>query len=332
MAHEVFISYSSKDKAKADSICTTLEAQGLRCWIAPRDILPGMDWGGSIIDAITNSRVMVLLLTSNSNISAQVRREVERAVNKEIIIIPFRTEDVALSKSLEYHLSVAHWMDALTPPLENHLPMLAEKVRQILSNSGEPRYVPFESAPPRRKRPALFIGTGLVIGLIALASLVLWLGQRTSVPEPIRSETVPQASPSPSIAPSPTLASMSPTPAPSLAPRIPTFIGDVSDVKGKKKFIDFLLKNERKVVKIDLTVSLEQEAGITPASPEIFLDLTYKEEFAAGAELNIDLSSGKNDLVYWKQRLQSYLKIIAIETQQGIFSIGAVPVSIENIQ
>lgn len=332
MAHEVFISYSSKDTAKADSIVTTLEAKGIRCWIAPRDILPGMDWGSSIIDAITSSRVMVLLLTSHSNISSQVRREVERAVNKEVVIICFRTEDVVLSKALEYHLSGTHWMDALTAPLENHLPILAEKVLRILSNSGETTYVPVESTPRRGKRSALFIGTGLVIGLIALASLVLWLGQRPSGLEPIRSGTVTQASPGPSLVPSPALASVSPTPAPSLAPRIPTFTGDVSDVKGRKKFIDFLIQNERKVVKIDITVSLEQEASMSPASSELFLDLTYKEEFAAGAELNIDLSSGKNDLVYWKQRLQSYLKIIAIEVQQGIVSIGAVPVSIESMR
>jgi TIR domain len=62
MAHEVFISYSSKDKSVADAICYTLEANGLRCWIAPRDILPGMNWGSSIIDAIATSRVMMLVL------------------------------------------------------------------------------------------------------------------------------------------------------------------------------------------------------------------------------------------------------------------------------
>ena len=43
MAHDVFISYSAKDKTTADGVCATLEAKGIRCWIAPRDILPGMD-------------------------------------------------------------------------------------------------------------------------------------------------------------------------------------------------------------------------------------------------------------------------------------------------
>jgi hypothetical protein len=90
MAHDVFISYSAADKPIADAMCSTLESNGLRCWIAPRDILPGMDWGGSIIDAIATSRVMVIVLSSNSNKSPQVKREVERAINKDVIVIPFR--------------------------------------------------------------------------------------------------------------------------------------------------------------------------------------------------------------------------------------------------
>jgi hypothetical protein len=48
MAHDVFISYSSKDKPLADGICANLEAVGIRCWTAPRDIGPGEDWPTAI--------------------------------------------------------------------------------------------------------------------------------------------------------------------------------------------------------------------------------------------------------------------------------------------
>lgn len=205
MAHDVFISYSANDKQIADAMCSTLESKGIRCWIAPRDILPGMDWGGSIIDAIATSRVMILLLSSHSNTSSQVKREVERAVNKEVIVIPFRIEDVSLSKSLEYQLSVTHWMDALTPPIEKHLQTLAERIRQLLSadstvnmpvqNTGQ---IPVQPVPSSRKRPAVYLGIGLVVGLIVLVSLVLWLGRRNSTSESVT--TVPTA---PSLTPTP---------------------------------------------------------------------------------------------------------------------------------
>ena len=133
MAHDVFVSYSSHDKPTADALVARLEAARLRCWIAPRDILPGMEWGEAIIDGIHRSRVMVLVFSASANASPQIRREVERAVNRGIPIIPFRIEEVMPSRSLEYFLSSPHWLDALTPPVEAHIQRLAEAVRAMLS-------------------------------------------------------------------------------------------------------------------------------------------------------------------------------------------------------
>ena len=76
MAHEVFISYSTKDKAVADAVCARLEQDNCRCWYAPRDIMPGADWAGSIIEAIEQSKVMVLIFTDFANESRQVLREI----------------------------------------------------------------------------------------------------------------------------------------------------------------------------------------------------------------------------------------------------------------
>ncbi|MDO8728011.1 MAG: toll/interleukin-1 receptor domain-containing protein [Candidatus Methanoperedens sp.] len=72
MSHDVFISHSSKDKTIADAICAALEAAKIRCWIAPRDILPGDKWAGSITKAISSSRIMVLIFSEHSNNSEDV--------------------------------------------------------------------------------------------------------------------------------------------------------------------------------------------------------------------------------------------------------------------
>jgi hypothetical protein len=138
MAHDCFISYSSKDKATADAACATLEAAGIRCWIAPRDILAGMNWGGSIIKAIGDSAVMVLIFSGNSNASEQVKREVERASSKGVPIIPFRIEAIAPSPDLEYFISTPHWLDAMTPPLAEHLGRLARTVAALLAARDGP--------------------------------------------------------------------------------------------------------------------------------------------------------------------------------------------------
>lgn len=133
MAHDVFISYSSQDKPIADAACSILEKMGVRCWIAPRDVTPGTNYGGAIVQAIRDSSVLVLILSSNSNQSPQVLREVERAVSSGLPIIPLRVEEVQLTPSMEYYVSSQHWLDAMNPPLENHLHKLGATVKALLN-------------------------------------------------------------------------------------------------------------------------------------------------------------------------------------------------------
>jgi hypothetical protein len=132
-AGDVFISYSSKDKPAADTVCALLERDGVRCWIAPRDILPGREWAESILHGISRARVFVLVFSAAANTSPQVRREVERAVHNEVPIIPFRVEDVAPNESLEYFISTPHWLDAFTPPLEAHVQRLRDSIEGLMS-------------------------------------------------------------------------------------------------------------------------------------------------------------------------------------------------------
>jgi hypothetical protein len=132
MARDVFISYSQPDYDCAMELVARIEREGINCWIAPRDIAPSADWAAEIIDAISNSRVMLLVFSSSSNASPQVRREVERAVHKQVSILPFRIDNVLPSKSLEYFLSAQHWLDAFPPPREPHYARLCDYLRAHL--------------------------------------------------------------------------------------------------------------------------------------------------------------------------------------------------------
>ena len=132
MAHDVFLSHSSKDKRAADAACAVLEQHGVRCWVAPRDVPPGMEWGGAILRGIESCRVMVIVFSQHANTSPQVRREVERAVAKGAIVIPFRIENVVPTDAMEYFMSSTHWLDAFTPPLQVHLEKLADTILGFL--------------------------------------------------------------------------------------------------------------------------------------------------------------------------------------------------------
>jgi len=180
MAHDVFISYSTADKLAADAVCAGLEQRGFSCWIAPRDILPGLDWGAAIIDAINDAKVMVLVFSSSANTSKQIKREVERAVSKGVTLIPLRIEDVPLGKTLEYFISSEHWMDALSRPLEPHVDRLAAAIRALLA------------------RPSKAIDTGIRIARQASGAHPAASAQPFPDPTPI-----PASAPAPVPAPAP---------------------------------------------------------------------------------------------------------------------------------
>ena len=198
MAYEVFISHSSKDKLVADATCASLESHGIRCWIAPRDIRPGDEWGSAIGNAIRTTRVMVLIFSRHANESPQIRREVDRAVNAGATIIPVRIEDVLPQNTLDYCLGALHWLDAFPPPLELHLDRLAVVIHEILSLPGpgqtgpeeevvqkkpvsppSARNHPYESSPPKsRAEPEkfTFAASGLFIGLSVGAVVLILCG------------------------------------------------------------------------------------------------------------------------------------------------------------
>ena len=137
----------------SDALVAKLEEQGIRCWVAPRDVVPGADWGESIIDAIESSRIMVLIFSASANGSPQIKREIERAVDKGVYTIPFRIEDVQPTKALEYFISSAHWLDAFSQPLSQHIESLGKTIKAILANSRGSSLPEESPAMPVRSEP-----------------------------------------------------------------------------------------------------------------------------------------------------------------------------------
>ena len=126
---DVFLSYSSKNKNVADAVVAEFEQHGIRCWYAPRDIVPGQEWVSAIHDAITACSLFVLIYTDSSNESKQVANEVALAFNSGKTLIPFRLSDAEMSSELEYYLTRVHWLDAVNPPLRQSIESLRKYSR-----------------------------------------------------------------------------------------------------------------------------------------------------------------------------------------------------------
>jgi hypothetical protein len=132
MVHDVFISYSSREKHVADAVCATLESKQIRCSIAPRDVLRGEPWRSSIVEVFGAGQVFVLVFSNGSNRSDDVLREVGLAVDHAVPVIPFRIEEVEPSSKMRYYISRIHWLDALAPSLERHLRIQADRLQAFL--------------------------------------------------------------------------------------------------------------------------------------------------------------------------------------------------------
>ena len=135
MTHDVFISHSSKDKLTADAICHALEQNGVRCWIAPRDVKAGANYGAEIIQGIRKSQLLLLIFSSSSNISSAVHKEVETAFRNSKIIIPYRFEKTKISDDLDFYIAGNHWLDAY--PRDTTFSDLVINIKKLLGMSIE---------------------------------------------------------------------------------------------------------------------------------------------------------------------------------------------------
>jgi hypothetical protein len=224
MAHDIFISHSSKDKTIADAVCATFEANGIRCWVAPRDVPPGAAWGGAIVDAIEQSRVMVLIFSDNANTSGQIAREVECAASHGVTIVPIRTQDVAPVRTLQYFLSNIHWLDALSPPLERRLQEIAAKIKPMLGQ--DVALTPPVLAPQLQPKASLSNKRWLA----GLAALVLLLVLALAIWRPWVHPVTRADSPSPV--------------APSAAPSVPAQVTVDPAVVGRWLYVTTLIDTE----------------------------------------------------------------------------------------
>ncbi len=168
MNHDVFISYSSKNNTTAQAICRELEQNGIRCWIAPRDIPMGAKYASVIAQAIKSCRVTVLVFSKMSVLSPWVEKEINLALSNRKVIIPYKIDSTSLEDYDEFYLMLnnVQSIDAY-PDSYSHLADLVHVVvdyigRQPAVNSA-PRSIP--RPMPSRKMRLIQVCKELKIGI-----------------------------------------------------------------------------------------------------------------------------------------------------------------------
>lgn len=164
---DVFLCHASQDGTAANRLVTQLEAAGLRCWIAPRDVTPGSLYAESIVNAINGTRFLVVILSSHAVASPHVGKEIEGASSKRHPIIAIRTDATPLPPAFEYFLSESHWVEGSVANLEALAPGIVSAVHALRAAPNarpSPALLPPPATVARRRR--VLIGGAIAAALV----------------------------------------------------------------------------------------------------------------------------------------------------------------------
>lgn len=139
-----------------------LEARGLTCWVAPRDIPHGHDYSEAILAGIDGAKALIVLVSKASLASTHVRSEVARATSDGVMIYPVRLVDIEIAGGLEFFLELSQWVDFFPSPTAESYDRLAEAIRtgrRVDGSRARRRY------DPRRWALTTIGGVAAVIAL-----------------------------------------------------------------------------------------------------------------------------------------------------------------------
>jgi hypothetical protein len=153
-SHDVFISYAAADTIAATAVRSRLESRGITCWMS-RPTESATATAESIRTARDSARVMVVVFSTSANTWPQVASDVEYAIQRKLPIVPLRLTASMPTGPLESLFGNAYWIDAITPPLAQHLSHLTSAVRTVLGEQ-QPRKSTRPALPPRSLPPTTF--------------------------------------------------------------------------------------------------------------------------------------------------------------------------------
>lgn len=176
MKYDVFISYSSHDQKVVEGLCAYLEAHKIRCFVAYRDISKGVVWAQAIVEALEESRMMVVVFSEHFNNSYQVDREIELASEDKKTILTFRISNAAFKGAKKYYLKNINWIDAFPNP-QQVFGSVAENVARLLDIKLEesqpaPQPTPTPTPTPTPKRFDLKKWWKPLLGIVAALVLI----------------------------------------------------------------------------------------------------------------------------------------------------------------
>jgi len=160
-SHDIFISYSHEDQKIVEGLSAYLEQNGIRCFVAYRDISPSAVWAAKITEAIENCEMMIVVFSEQFNRSSQVDREIQMCIEEGKPILTFKIEDTNYKGAKKYFLANLHYIDAFPNP-EECFGELCEKVKNLLKIGGSNPPPP----PPSKRQRNIFTSFWIILLMV----------------------------------------------------------------------------------------------------------------------------------------------------------------------
>ncbi len=176
---DVFISYKAEEFDEANWVKSTLETNGISCWMAPSCIPGGSSYAVEIPQAIREAKVFVLILSDKAQESKWVSREVDLAINEGKIVLPFMLENCKLKDDFNFYLTNVQRYAAF----ENKMAAMEKMINEIKALIGcksetnllEPTpNVEIKSATLPTQKNHLCI-TSMILGIVSILFLGIFL-------------------------------------------------------------------------------------------------------------------------------------------------------------
>ena len=156
MAYDVFLSHNSDDKPFVEALATSLEREGISCFLDKWHLIPGAPWQPALEQALNDS-VACAVFIGPSGIGPWQNEEMRAAITKRVDSdSEFRVIPVLLPKGnrgpknhLPPFLIAATWVEFSTIDDKNAIHRLKSGIRGV-PPGPEPGHAPFEGECPYR--------------------------------------------------------------------------------------------------------------------------------------------------------------------------------------
>lgn len=135
--YDVFISYKRQSLNIVKAIAHVLDNEGISFWYdTSLDEHAGEDYADIIADKISESRLLIAVLTDAALESDWVKAEVKSAFDQKKLVIPFVVAELHVENGITFLLNAKQWIDAYPNP-DRKFALLLKNVKSALNDVSD---------------------------------------------------------------------------------------------------------------------------------------------------------------------------------------------------